>query len=52
MTDYPKAFERYYQMSHGLGVQLEPWVYARVKQLAFNAWKAGRKHERELRDAK
>ena len=40
---YTKAFEEYWSRSHQDIGSLEPWQYPRLKQIAFNAWKASRK---------
>ena len=44
-SQYSKAFEAYWNRTdHHVG-NIEPWQSSRIKRLAFNAWKAGRKQK-------
>ena len=41
---YTKAFEDYWsRVNVGVNLPEIPWVYPRIKRIAFNAWKASRK---------
>jgi len=47
---FPREFNRYYSyIRTDIGYHLEPWQCARLKRLAFNAWMAGRRHEKKQR---
>lgn len=41
-----KEFNAYYNRAHLDIGSLQPWQYPRLRQLAFNAWQAGRKMQR------
>ncbi len=44
-----KAFNDYYRRAWLDIGDLQPWQYPRLKRIAYNAWLAGRKHERKLK---
>lgn len=43
MSEYTKAFEKYWRNANPDMGRLEPWQYPRLKRCAFNAWKASRR---------
>ena len=42
-SQYPKAFNAYWSRVDTYIGNVDGWQSARVKRLAFNAWKAGRR---------
>jgi hypothetical protein len=50
MKKYPREFDRYWSYAnvHAVGT-LEPWQSSRLKRLAYNAWMAGRRHQKKER---
>lgn len=48
MKKYPKAFESYWLLADPiLFSDWEGYAAYRVKQIAYNAWMAGRRHEKK-----
>lgn len=47
MNKYPKAFETWYHR-HVFVQCLSDWQSGEYKQALFNAWKAGRRHQKHL----